>query len=456
MTLRNSPLSGTLIALAAVIVTALAFGGGGSKYGLLNLIVILAALIALAFHRRAFFEFWGHAPIALRLLVAASLLLPTLYLIPLPPSVWSALPGRELIVQSHELVGETIWGTASVNPVRTLLALTALITPLAVLAIGWAASREHLISVGWIVVALGIANVALGIPQVLSNSEFGVLYPENPMPGVLFGTFANRNSTGLFLVGVLALAALLPLPKRVGSAGVAIRLGLCALLFLAIILTRSRTALVLALLPLGIAGMRAFLVQFARDGTARSAGMRKLAPVMVGAGVIAIVFGSVLIVAPGRLSDTLERFAEDRTNSRTYIWEDAAYSAQRYWPVGAGTGSFDDVYQVDESLENMTPLRAGRAHNDYLEAVIETGIAGAILITAWIALLAWLSWRARRSPDRWIAWSGAAILFAIALQSITDYPLRNQSLLAIGGYALLLLARFSTLRTGSTETQVAK
>ncbi len=48
-------------ALAAIVVIAVAFGGGGSKAALPNLLVQLAALLALAFHREAFTEFWVKA-----------------------------------------------------------------------------------------------------------------------------------------------------------------------------------------------------------------------------------------------------------------------------------------------------------------------------------------------------------------------------------------------------------
>jgi exopolysaccharide production protein ExoQ len=99
------------------------------------------------------------------------------------------------------------------------------------------------------------------------------------------------------------------------------------------------------------------------------------------------------------------------------------------------------VFQVDESLENLTRRRAGRAHNDYIELAVEAGIAGLALAGAWLLLLGWLSWQARRSSLRWAAWSGSGFLLAIALQSITDYPLRNQTMLAFAGIALLLLAR---------------
>lgn len=431
-------------AITAILVFAVAFGGGGSKYGMANLLVQLSALAALSIHRKAFFEFWNSAPLALKSLVMLTLALPAAYLIPLPQSVWSALPGRDLMLQSFELIEAEGWASASVEPVRTLLALTAMITPLALLTIGWSAPREKLITLGWIAVALALVNLLIGIPQVLSNSQIGVLYPENPMPGVLFGTFANRNSTGLFLVGALALAALLPLPPRLARGELGVRIGCIVLLLVAILLTRSRTALALALLPLGAMALRMLLTRMNRGRAAKGSTRWWMAAVPALIAVVGV--GIVLTAAPGRIGDTVDRFASDREDARAYIWEDAAYAADRYWPVGSGTGTFDDVFQIDESLENMTPKRARRAHNDYLEVAIEAGLPGLVLIAAWLVLLAWLAWRARGSHGRWIAWSGGLILATIALQSITDYPLRNQTMLAFGAFALLLLVRFGSNR----------
>ena len=443
---RNNERSGgrgAFWAICALLVFAIAFGGGGSKYGLANLTVILASLVALSFHRTAFFAFWRSAPLLLRGLIAISIFIPAAYLIPLPPSVWSAMPGRDLVAQSFDLIGYDGGASASVNPMRTLMALTALITPLAVLTIGWTVPRDKLIVAAWVAVALGLFNFLLGVPQVLSNSEAGVLYPENPMPGVLFGTFANRNSTGLFLVAALALASLMPLPPRARQFSLPLRLGICAALILAIVLTRSRTALVLALIPLCMAGLKMALAHFRRKGGSQSEKAGKIMPITLGVVLVSVVVGSIFVAAPGRLSESFSRFSTDRDDPRAYIWDDASYAAQRYWPIGSGPGTFDEVFQIDESLENITMKRAGRAHNDYLEVAIETGAPGLAVIVGWLILLIWLGWCSRTSDDRWIAWSGGIILLAIALQSITDYPLRNQSLLAIGAFALLILTRFS-------------
>lgn len=434
---------GAFAALVAILALALLVGGGGSKFGFANLIVQLGALLALSFHQRAFGQFFTEAPWPLRGLVIVSLILPVSHIIPLPPSVWEGLPGRELIAQSLKLAspesGNPGWTPFSVDHIRTLLALSALIIPISVLTIGWTVPRERLILTGWLILAIAIVHVLLGTVQVLSNGESGLLYPQNPMPGVLFGFFANRNSAGLFLVGALALAILLPPLPRMARAEFLMRAGTVTLLLLAIALTRSRTALVLAALPFGLGTLR-----YLMTGLRSEAGpVREHARAVMIVGVLgAIAVAAVLAIAPGRVGDTIERFEGSGPDPRAYIWDDALYSAGRYWPVGSGLGTFDEVFQVDESLENLAQLRAGRAHGDYIEIAIEAGVPGLAVAGAWLCLVAWLAWCARRSPGRWIAWSGGAILVAIALQSITDYPLRNLSMLGFAAFALLLLVRF--------------
>lgn len=448
--------SSHLWAICGVLIVAVIFGGGGSRYGLANLLVQLAALGAFAFHRQAFVQFWSQGSTALRGLVALTVLVPSLFLIPLPPQIWAALPGRELVVQAFELAGGAGWAAASVDPVRTLLAITALITPIAILIIGSAARRDHLITLGWIVVLAGLANMLIGIVQVLSNGETGLFYPENPMPGILFGTFANRNTAGLFLVGCLAFAALLPAPPQLKQTALPLRILICITLLVAVLLTRSRTALVLAMLPVAALCVRLIGEQMsaARAGSTRGVAAPSGKKGWAIAGAVFLTLGAVAsigLVAPGRVGEVMERFQSDRTDARTYIWEDASYAATRYWPVGAGIGTFDDVFQADESLENITQRRAGRAHNDYIEITIEAGALGLALVAGWLVLLVWLSWRARVHKDKWIAWSGAITLWAIALQSITDYPLRNQTLLALAGFALVILIRFSSPKRAAKQ-----
>lgn len=292
-------------------------------------------------------------------------------------------------------------------------------------------------------VGLGILTAIMGAVQLGGATDAATLYGSRSPGDILLGTFANRNSTGLFLVFCVGLAALLPAP-RPHPAVLPARLAVCALLLLAVALTQSRTSLALATLPV-LLGTARGITWLQRDRAAGSA--KRIVMITVGSmALVGVGAGALVVTAPGRISATLERF-EARDDPRRFIWDDATFSVGRYWPVGAGMGTFDEIYQIDESLENLTKRRAGRVHNDYLELAIEAGAPGLALAALWLALIGWLSWRIRGSSQRWIGWAGSTFLVAIACQSITDYPLRNQTMLAFAALALLLLVRNAADRT---------
>lgn len=421
--------------LAALLITALVLGGGGVAYGLSNLVVQLLALALLALYREHFFAFWRGAPLCLRALAAATISVPVAGLVTLPPTVWTGLPGRELAVEALELVGGAGWRPFSLDPGRTLVAVLGLIVPLTVLALAWHVPRRDLVRLGWLVVALGFANFLIGVPQVLSNGSWGLLYPENPMPGVLFGSFANRNSTGLFLVACAILLALLP-PLRPLPGIAWLKTAGGTVLAVGVVLTGSRSAMALGAAAL-LAGLLGWLLS--REWAA----LRPRTLVLGTAAVAAMGLTAIAVLPGSRAEVSLNRFARSN-DARAFIWEDAVFSARRYWPLGAGMGTFDEVFQADESLENLTERRAGRAHNDYLEVAVEAGLPGLLVIAGWLALIGWHSFAARHRSERRIAWAGSAVLLAIALQSLVDYPLRNQALLAVAALALALLVRFGT------------
>lgn len=444
----NSPAADRtgIIALSVLMVIAFAFGGGGSVYGLANLTVQLAAIAVLALRGGSAIRFWRESPILLRIPIVLALLLPLLQIVPLPETVWLTLPGHDLVARSLEAAGTGGWMTWSVDPLRSALALSALITPLAVMMAGWSVPRHHLLTLGWLVVALGLVTTLMGLVQLNPAGDNVVLYPARDSGAFLVGTFANRNSTALFLGFCLTLACLLPAP-RPHPAIPWVRLGVASLLLVAIILTKSRTGLALAVIPLGLAALRASAwVQQRRSAGARP--RRGLQPMLLALGAVALgvtVIGGLVIAAPGRIEATLQRF-EAKDDPRRFIWGDAIFAAERYWPAGAGMGAFDEVFQIDESLENLTLRTAGRAHNDYIELAIEAGLPGLALAAFWIGACFIMAFQSCRSGLAWAGWAGGAFLLAIALQSITDYPLRNQTILAFAGYALLLLARTASNR----------
>ncbi len=199
---------GILLMLAAV------FGGGGASHGLPNLVVQLAALTILALNSEAVRNFLVSAPRMLIALVVMTLTLPLVQLIPLPVSILSALPGRQLVSEAYAFADGPQWTAVTVNYARTFVAFVGLIAPFTVIAIGWSLNERDLLRLLSLIIGLGLLNLAPGFVEVLTNNSQSLLYPANEMSGVMFGLFANRNSTGLFLDCCLLLLVALPASKR--------------------------------------------------------------------------------------------------------------------------------------------------------------------------------------------------------------------------------------------------
>ncbi|MBA4353439.1 MAG: hypothetical protein C0409_01985 [Novosphingobium sp.] len=427
--------------LTAFIGIAALFGGGGVAYGLANLVIQLAALALLALHYPVVRQFFENAPRTLIGVLLASLLLPLLQLVPLPPSVWTAMPGRDLLKEALTAAGDVGWFATTVNSGRTFVAFLGLLAPAAVIVLAWRGPGNTVPRMTLVFIIFGLLNVLLGAMQILGPKHFGMFYVENDMPGVLFGLFANRNSTGVFLVCCLVLLATLP-PVRLSSVAGIAKIVAAVLLVTGVILTQSRSSIALMLVPLAFSTVRLVALRFERSAHARKDAKSVPGSRIVTAAFLAVAaFCAVLVPMMGgsRIDDVLARFNRSE-EQRPSIWEDARYSASRYWPVGSGMATFDEVFQADESLEYVSARRAGRAHNDYIEIAIEAGAFGLAIVAAWALWAFVAAWQALSTPRRWPALGGQCILVTIALQSILDYPLRNQTMLCLAAFAVVLLA----------------
>ncbi|MBX7496419.1 O-antigen ligase family protein [Qipengyuania sp. 6B39] len=418
------------VALGLLIALALFLGGGGAGYGLQNLAVQLVAVALILIYWDRVVTFLGVTPRWVIALLAASLALPLLQLVPLPPAVWHNLPGRDMAVASRTLVGAAdAWYPLTLAPHMTVTAALSLVGPLAVFVLFLGRTESSPRGGLYLLVIAGLLNFLFGGIQIVSESALG-LYPMVD-EGRLHGFFANHNTSGLFFV-ICSCAAIGLVAAREQPVWERTGLIVSALLFvLGVLLTNSRSSTVLLFLPLGLAAFVAWprLKAVAFGQRFKRGGM------FLGLATLIVAIVAVLLVSSTRVMTTVDRF-DTLEDSRPAIWEDTLSAADRYWPVGSGIGTFDEVFQVDESLENLMSLKAGRAHNDYLESLLETGIFGPALAVAWLVLIARLWWRVRHTPDRFVAHAAVLALGGIFLQAILDYPLRNQSLLCIA--ALLL------------------
>ncbi|MGC8667966.1 MAG: O-antigen ligase family protein [Chthonomonadales bacterium] len=187
----------------------------------------------------------------------------------------------------------------------------------------------------------------------------------------VFSTFATPNFLAGYLCMTVPLAAAAFLAT--GDRMVALLAGFSlALETSALLLTGSRFGLVCLVVGLTVFGSYAVRAGALRGRTRR----RTLALMLVA--VLALAAGVRPVLH--RLANTgLESYS---TQFREYTWRGALRMALAHPIFGTGIGSFDAAYPR-YALVGYTE----HAHNSYLQLADEIGIPGAVLFTAWVAVL---------------------------------------------------------------------
>jgi len=406
---------------AALLLVALALGGGSGWFAvgpMLAELLGLALLFYLLTRRDSDRLLRGQRPeFALLIAVFA---LPLLQLVPLPPSLWHGLPGRDATVAIAELTGtEGSWRPVSTDPQATWSAVLALIPAAALFFAGTLASARERRLLLTIVVVVAIVSGAIALFQWVGS--LGGFFPEVDK-GYQLGLFANRNHEANLLLVALALLAGLGAERR-GRAAIPLILLAAAFLLSALLLTQSRTAFVL--LFLGAVGVAAFVP-----------GPRHWPPFVRWAVALAPLALLAFMLSPASpVARLAGRFATSE-ELRPQIWATAAHAAATYAPFGSGIGTFNLVYEQSEGLGALTRGWIPHAHNEYLELVLETGLIGAGLIAAFFFLFFRRMARLHNIPGARLERAAGLAALLMLLHSAVDYPLRNVGLLSLFGLLL--------------------
>jgi len=356
------------VVLPLFTAVALFLGGGGSPAPIPELAVQWAALAALVV------ALWLRQPKEAPLprgaigFSAAMLALPTVQLIPLPPALWTALPGRETVVAALALVGEQDrWMPWSVSPPRTLAALLALIPPIAALLLAAHARQRARTAALVTVFAMAVAAALLGAAQLASGAGTALRPYGSEHSGFLTGFHANRNAAAdMLLIGLFALAGLFALsPARRGTGWRLPFAAAALLLAAAVLLTGSRAGIAL-LGVVGIAGA-AWLAVSRRRGPTVS--RTHVAAWSVG-GVLALGTAAWALSASTVATRISARFTAGG-EPRPDLWIDTLFAAGQHWPWGSGLGTFVPAFVAAERLEVVDTGYPNRAHNDFLELALE-------------------------------------------------------------------------------------
>lgn len=226
----------------------------------------------------------------------------------------------------------------------------------------------------WFLMALGFVVSVFGILQQLTFNGKLYWFRELRYGGIPFGPYVNRNHfAGLMELVIPPGLAALVLGKvrrdRWTLAGLFCLFPIGALFFSA-----SRGGIVSFIVQLGWLG----ILVWTRRGQKRA--------VLAGGAVVLL---AALLVAWLGVGKVLERFApyqplEVTQSKRVSMARDTWRIFMDHRWVGTGLGTLEDVYPKYESLYDGKIVN--HAHNDYLEALAETGLAGGACY-AWFLFL---------------------------------------------------------------------
>jgi O-antigen ligase len=435
---------------AVFLVLALLLGGASLAGAFANAVLQLIAIAILGWifwkSRREEISLTRSEGTLLLLWLATALWL-VITLIPLPPSLWTLLPGRGFVEGGYKMAGmELPWLPISLSPSRTIWSGLSLLPMLAMAFLVFRTSQKGLnrMAVSFMVVTV-IASL-IGISQALSGGRSSLYFYDITNVGMATGFFSNANHMASSIVVCLPFLALIAArsssKRRETDQKIAQYVGvvsISAVLGGGLLLTQSVAAWLLALPAM----TAAWLLWRARKLTPRGVGLLALLGLVA---VAALVGG--LLFAPDMLEAVTRYTATGGTESATRLSRSDFYATSwraipQFLPLGSGLGSFAQVYPLFENPEFVVSSYANHAHSDYIELVFELGVPAILLI------IAGLYWWARKALVIWMdavpstTLSRAATVSAglLIAHSLVDYPLRTAALAVTFAALLAIIAR---------------
>lgn len=363
-----------------------------------------------------------------------------LQLLPLPPSIWTSLPGRGVVVRGFELLGEQLpWLPLSLSPVQSIVSGCFLLPPLAVIVWIVRGGQLSLRATVGVLLLVDVAGAVLGLRQIATGDMSLYFYTFSNW-GKAPGFFANSAHMAILMLASVPFLAALAIDLndggKKGGRGTALVLGGLAILlvFLTLIALNSSGAVLALTAPV-------LFLSVALWGGRGVAWLRRLA---IPIGLVAVVGAGALTYLSGR-SQASNLIS---LNTRSVIWKLSREAFGKFGLAGSGVGSFPEIYRRFEPTATIDMTYVNHAHNDFLELALETGLPGMLLIALfllWWGRVAWTAWRGPYEN----AYARAATIAsgAILIHELVEFPLRSPAIAALFALCVGLMAVVSTLPT---------
>ncbi|WP_295454733.1 O-antigen ligase family protein, partial [uncultured Thiodictyon sp.] len=365
-------------------------------------------------------------------------LLPLAQLAPVPMSWWAELPGRAFYAGAMRLTGDVGegfgWRAISLIPSTTEGAWLTLLPPLAAFLVAMRLDRERLLVLVVVFLSIAAGEALLGLIQ------YGQSWMSD---GNALGTYRNRNHlAGLLEMALPVSLALLAATighgrpahtggrrgrsrqsvrrwvarftvTRINQAAAFGALSLAILVGL--IFTRSRTGISLAMLGVVLCTL---MFSF-RLGGRNAYG---LIGTVTAAGIgLASLIGLLPVWSRFAFTDPFEDW-------RWPIFNATVQAIGEFFPLGSGAGTFLEVMRRFHP-DTITGVYINRAHNDYLEWLLEFGLLAGVLVAVWLLfyLHQWgRVWtRGEWTPFRFAQGGAGIAVLLMMLHTLGDYNLRT-------------------------------
>ncbi len=391
-----------------------------------------------------------------------------LMLVPLPRSLISAISPS-----AHELYRNVIEGYAAINSTEHItralsihphLTLKSILKSLAYMGVFFSAVHEfrdegRMKRIVLLIMAIGFFEAFYGLEMFFHNN-LSILGFERTGSGGAWGTFVNKNHFAGYvgmasLIGFGYLTGFAHLPKMSRNARQYIteffsnfRSTLTCLILIAV-----------GLMALGISfsssrmGVISMLASIFLMLAVLSISRKKKRAMFLVAVIFAISF-TVWMSGTGHLETRFDGAWENLKESRLVLWNNTMELSMDYPLVGSGLGTFRAAFQL-YTPEGWTSITK-QAHNDYLELLSETGVAGSAV--ALLALICYLflftsRWKDDLKSKRATVSLGAfCAVFYILVFSISDFNLQIPSNALLFSISMALSLARPSIAPGANGT----
>lgn len=365
--------------------------------------------------------------------------LATLYLVPLPPAIRHAISSNGLLTTIDQMADlDGAWRPLAIAPTSAANSIFSLFVPAAVLMLTLRLSRKKLLQLPNVFLAFGVVSVVVGILQLLGPPDNSLYFYNITNGSAPVGLFANRNHASLMFALIFPIMTFVVInyskPLHRINQWLMIFLLSGVILVPLLLINGSRSGLIIALLSL-----TGSTIIFALSYTSSKINRGRVKPItFIFASIALATAGLVLLFYIFSRALAIERLFQAKlvSDNRSDFWPATLEVVFRFLPLGTGPGGFAKAYEVHEPLDLLDSSYLNRAHNDWIEAVVQMGVAGLVML---IVALVFFAFRHIRSCNRdngigestALSQLGSIIIFLIAASSFADYPIRTPYLMCL-------------------------